>query len=89
MLITNDVRISRLDYVSSRVYLLQEFVSENRVEVGIQIQLSSSSTLKKLLKLKLKIKNDDKLTKEQITELTQPVNGNSLQIIDFSLESMR
>ena len=89
LLITNDVTISPLDYASSGVYLLQNEVSKERANVEAQIQLSNGSRLKRQLKLKLKIKDGEKMVIEKSVDFSLPANENAQKKINFSIQNPR
>ena len=56
LLVTSDVCISPLDFASSGVYLVQQFVSEEKANIAAKIQLLNGSKAEKHLMLKMKIR---------------------------------
>ena len=89
LLVTNDVCISPLDYASSGVYLMQQSVSEQKADLAAQIQLLNGSAKEKWMTLKMKIKDGERVVREDILNFTLPPDSESQENIVFSIENPR
>lgn len=89
LLVTSDVCISPLDFASSGVYLVQQFVSEEKANIAAKIQLLNGSKAEKLLMLKMKIQDGERVVREDILNFTLSAESESQKNIVFSIQNPR
>lgn len=86
LVVTEDICISPLDYASSGIKLIQDYVSNEYAKVRAVIQLSSKRNCDTNLQVRVRVMDGSKLVKEITEDVLMPLNTCISDEISFDLK---